>query len=129
MNDETVDLEEVTRSRRHESTLRDKNLRTRSAGRLGDNIKTKLNTAFIGAISRFEAHFGYLWGHGKKEHECTPSELEFRRLWESCRTEVLTNGNNQIRALKSEIGQYDILWNRHHIDLKVSGQQESKETK
>jgi hypothetical protein len=95
------------------------NLKSRSKERLTVAVSKKLNTSFIGAIARMEVCFGHLWGHGKNEDECSPSELRARKVWDECRTEILNNGNNQIRAVKSEIRQYDILWNRHHLDLLV----------
>ena len=120
MNDSVPDLDEVMRGRRNEHLSHDRLVRTRSQERLAESVRTKLNTAFIGAISQVEKHLGHLWGHGKKEHDCTPQELEFRRIWGLCRTDILNNGNNQIRAMKSEVKQYDVLWNRHHMDLEVT---------
>lgn len=115
----TPDLDKVMDGRRHEPMLRQKSIEKLSSERLLTIIKTKVNTAFIGAISSFEACMGHLWGHGKKSRDCTPDELKFRELWNECRTKIFTNGNNQIRAMKSEIGQYKVLWNRHHTELEV----------
>lgn len=121
MHEETPDLGEVVRGRTHEGDLRLRNLKARSAARLKETIRTKLNTSFIGAISRFEKFMGFVWGHQLPDSRCSKEQLELRKVWNECRTDVLNNGNNQIRAMNSEVNQYDVLWNRHHIDLSVKG--------
>lgn len=74
---------------------------------LSSNINKKIKTTMIGSLSKFEEFFGFLWGHGKKEHELTEEERRFRGIWDLARTEVLNNGNNQIRAITEEL--------KHHI--------------
>ena len=44
-------------------------------------------------------------------------------LWTRARTEVLNNGNTQLRALRTEIASQTVKWNRHHIDFKIPGTQ------
>lgn len=69
-------------------------------------ISAKLKTTMIGSLAKFEENFGYLWGHGKNDK--TKNELEFAKLWDLVRTEVLNNGNNQLRAAMQEIDNYTI---------------------
>jgi len=100
-----------------------------SKKRLGKIIETKLKTSFIGALSHFEENFGFLWGHGEGE-EPTDEQVFMKEVWERTRTAVLNNGNNQIRACKSEIEQYNIHWNRYQMKLPVRPlNKESKEEK
>jgi hypothetical protein len=89
-----------------------------SRKRLDKIISTKLTTTFIGALASFEKSFGFLWGFGKKDHERTEEEKELYTIWESIRTEVLNNGNNQLRALRNELQNHNILWNRHTLVIK-----------
>jgi len=102
-----------------------------SKKRLEKIIETKNKTSFIGAISAFEELFGFLWGC--KNNEITPeqqeilnvlneagfTEIYFKELWEQARTQVLNNGNTQARALKNELSQYTINWERYQTILKV----------
>jgi len=91
---------------------------TDSKQRLKNIAATKLKTTFIGALSKFEEHFGHLWGFGSNE-PLTEIQKQYFELWELCRTDILNNGNNQRRALLNEIEQQTISWNRHHISLPV----------
>lgn len=86
----------------------DENRKVDSKKRLQRILEKKLKTSFIGALSKFEAVFGRLWGHGKKYTDLSESERRFRSLWELARTEVLNNGNNQIRAIQQELDLYTI---------------------
>lgn len=75
----------------------------RKTDKLKNILITKLKTSFIGAIARFEEFFGELWGHGKHFSELSEKQKEFRKIWEDCRNSILTNGNNQIRGIESEL--------------------------
>jgi len=89
-----------------------------SKKRLLKILETKFKTSFIGALSSFEESFGHLWGHHKDEADLTPEELEWKKIWDSVRTNVLNNGNNQIRATHNELVNHTITWNRYEIKLK-----------
>lgn len=86
--------------------------------RLDNIISKKITTTFIGALASFEKSFGFLWGHGKKDSERTEEEKQLYIIWENVRTEVLNNGNNQLRALRNELQNHNISWNRHTLILK-----------
>lgn len=89
-----------------------------SKKKLAKICETKCKTGFIGALSQFEEFFGELWGH-KDSHSLTPEQQAWKEIWNECRTAVLNNGNNQIRAINNEIQQYDITWRRHERQLPV----------
>lgn len=89
-----------------------------SKKRLAKIVETKLKTSFIGALSHFEEEFGFLWGHGQEE-DLTEEQEFMREIWERTRTAVLNNGNNQIRALKSEVANHSIEWQRYRMELPV----------
>ena len=90
-----------------------------SRKRLDKIVCTKVRTGFIGALAAFEAEFGFLWGQDCPEHELTAEQLDMRELWDIARTNVLNNGNTQLRAVRNEIANHVIKWNRHHIDFVV----------
>lgn len=90
-----------------------------SKTRLFKITSTKIKTAFIGALSAFEQNFGEIWGHRLTDGELTEEQMEWRRIWEECRTAILNNGNHQIRAVENEMSQYSISWNRHQTFLKI----------
>lgn len=97
----------------------EKKYENRSKETLKRHVSTKLRTTMIGALDKFEKIFGNLWGHGKAAAELTPEEAENRKLWELVRTEVLNNGNNQLRAAMSEVDQYTIKYNKQRYDFVV----------
>lgn len=85
-------------------------------------LSRKMKTAFIGALARFEQAFGpALWGHGLPEASRTPAQRAARAEWERCRTEVLNNGNGQLRAVENEVSQYTVRWDRHRATLPAAG--------
>jgi hypothetical protein len=90
-----------------------KKYETESKTRLQKIITTKLRTSFIGALSSFEQNFGEIWGYGISEADLTDKQRKWRELWDLCRTNVLNNGNHQIRSCENEIMQYIVYWNRH----------------
>jgi len=85
--------------------VKERDLRDRENDRreLVSRLTTKLKTSFIGAIVRFEEFFGHLWGHNKPWDSLTQSQVEMRNVWESCRHQILDNGNKQIRGMESEL--------------------------
>lgn len=89
-----------------------------SKKRLSKIIATKLTTTFIGSLAAFEKAFGFLWGQGKRDSEKTQEEKEFYNIWESVRTDVLNNGNNQLRNIQNELQNHNISWNRHTLVIK-----------
>lgn len=115
----TPDLGEVMNGRVHESDVRRNNLMRHFSKRLESTLAKKIETSFIGALSKFESYFGVIWGHGKTLNDCTESQRQMRGVWNRCRTELLNNGNSQIRAIKSELGQHDVFWNGHRTELVV----------
>lgn len=82
-------------------------------------VQKKCQTIMIGALARFEERFGSLWGHGKPVTELTPEELEQREKWDLVRTEVLNNGNNQLRAVKEELSRYTVSYEGYILKLPV----------
>jgi len=103
-----------------------------SKKRLTKTIETKSKTTFVGALSEFERRFGFLWGDSnynsnnmlvKQLKECLEangfSEEIFREIWNETRDRILTNGNNQLKAVLNELDTYTVHWNRYRMDLKV----------
>lgn len=103
-------LGRVCRHRREEGEAQADRFRDASRRRLLRILQKKLRTSFIGALAKFETHFGRLWGHGLDESECTPEQLAWREVWEQARTEVLNNGNGQLRAVEAELPLYTVVW-------------------
>ena len=78
----------------------------RSKQKLLDTVTKRIQTAFIGAISACEDHFGYLWGID--EENPTAKQDEFLKLWNKLRAIILDNGNNQIRAIQRDLNNYSV---------------------
>lgn len=110
---------------RHKSREASKaNFAEESRKRLDKILSTKMQTTFIGALSTFEKAFGFLWGQGKRAEERTEEEQQFHEVWQNVRTDVLNNGNNQLRALRNELQNHSITWNRHNIVISAKPEQE-----
>ena len=88
-----------------------------SKKRLMINIEKKFKTTMIGALSQFEKEFGELWGFNS--HDITPEQEEWQEKWQIVRTEILNNGNNQLRACLDEIAQYTMTWDRYKTQFIV----------
>tara|TARA_R100000005_G_C5001765_1_gene209023 strand:+ start:4457 stop:4780 length:324 start_codon:yes stop_codon:yes gene_type:complete len=95
---------------------KDKILNERSKTRLKKEIRKRIQTTMIGSLSSVEKFFGFLWGEGS-ESEPTKEQLQIREVFEELRTEILDKGNTQIRNSEAEIENYDIVWNKYHINL------------
>jgi hypothetical protein len=91
-----------------------------SKNRLSNQIEKKCRTTMIGSLAAFEDEFGHLWGHGLPPEELSNEQHEFRELWQYARTRILDDGNSNIRAIKSEISQYDIKWKRFVMEFNVN---------
>lgn len=69
------------------------------------NIKKRILTTTIGALARFENHFGYLWGQDTDNP--TQEQLNNEIIWEQVRTEILDHGNDQMRGAISDLSSMD----------------------
>lgn len=65
------------------------------------NMETRMRTIMIGALSRMENSFGYLWNHGDDPE--TTNQKQFADKWENLRLELLNHGNNQIRSATEDL--------------------------
>jgi hypothetical protein len=83
--------------------------RREAAERLAAEASRRARTIFIGALAKFESYFDGLWSSPGEGQRAPPgSSAEALERWEMCRTEVLNNGNAQLRALLSELESYEI---------------------
>lgn len=110
--------EEMVKLKKQAREAKQKHLLEESKKRLFKIIKTKITTSFIGAINAFEEEFGFLWAHGE-DRPLTREEEDFAQSWEDVRSRILTTGNNQIRAIETELDLHTVEWNRYHVDFRV----------
>ena len=97
-----------------------------SRERLSKISKKKIQTTMIGALSSIEAHFGFLWGQDDSG-ELSPEQEHMKEIYELVRSEILDRGNNQVRNLETELSQYDIKWNRYHLQIPVVSPMDTQE--
>lgn len=64
------------------------------------DIEKKFTTTIIGALSRFEESFGYLWEND------TEASQAYYQLWMNTRNNVLNHGNHQLRSALYELEKY-----------------------
>jgi hypothetical protein len=119
MNEAYARLARAARVHRQAAADHEKAVSEDSRQRLARILATKLTTSFIGALACFEHAFGRLWGNKKRRENCSPEELPWFDLWQLTRTEVLNNGNNQLRAVQNELSFYEMTWLRHQHELRV----------
>lgn len=72
----------------------------------------------IGSLSSIEKHFGFLWGE-ESDDELTKDQIRMRDIFEDMRTEILDKGNIQLRNADAEIENYDVTWNKYHMNLPI----------
>jgi hypothetical protein len=111
--DKKLSTMEISKLIEKNKQLREEKYLAESKKRLQRILEKKLKTAFIGAIAAFEEYFGKLWGHDKNDDDLTEREIQFQKLWELARTKILNNGNNQLRALETELDHHTVKWNRY----------------
>ena len=80
-------------------------------------LEKKFQTTMIGALAKFEERFGEMWGHGLDYDELNNVEKKYSEIWEMVRTDILNNGNAQLRAMINELEQYDLHWNRYKTEF------------
>ena len=92
------------------------------------HIQIKFKTTMIGGLAKFEESFGNLWGHGLSAEELTDEQASYRELWQLVRTEILNQGNNQLRAAMSEVDNYTVTYNKTEYKFLISKQDSTGET-
>jgi hypothetical protein len=102
--------------------LAEENYKANSKTRLTHSIETKIRTTMIGALDKFEKKLGFLWD--PQSNDEIPSANELAELWQEVRTEILDNGNNQIRAIKEEVGLYDVKFNKYVTEFLITKPEE-----
>lgn len=93
--------------------------------KLINDIQTKIKTTMIGAISRIEQSFGYLWNHGNEP--ITDSHDMFLEKWDILRSDILNHGNNQIRSINNIINDYLKKENKYNYnyEFKINNRRKS----
>lgn len=108
-------FQELIRQKSERDKEKSKKYRDSSKERLNNIANKKIKTTMIGALDTIETHFGFLWNDNPGSEQA----IYMKEVYERAREEILNNGNNQIRNLSAEMEQYDIEWNRYHMELPV----------
>lgn len=95
---------------------KDQVYKDKSKDRLAGNMKKKVQTTMIGALSSIEDHMGFLWGYNSDE-PLSDDQEKLRQIYEELRSDVLDKGNTQIRNVDAELNQYDVVWNRYRYQI------------
>jgi hypothetical protein len=74
------------------------------------SIEKAINTTMIGSLAKFEEAFGILIGFNVPPQNCTEEQLEFRTIWQQVRTDILNNGNKQLKRIREESENYVVSW-------------------
>jgi len=93
--------------------------------KLRQDIETKIKTTMIGAISRIEQSFGYLWNHGSDP--ISESHEMFLEKWDVLRSDILNHGNNQIRSAHSILNTFLNKQNKYkyNYEFKINNRRQS----
>ena len=87
--------------------------RIESKKRLEKTIVKRMQTIMIGALASFEKQFSFLWSGDSVDN------MKMKTLWEDARSEILSNGNNQINIIQRELGVYIIELHGYSIEIKM----------
>lgn len=98
--------------------VRESKHKLESKDRLSKNLKKKIQTTMIGALSTIEEHFGFLWNNSS-DQPLTKDQEVMKDIYNKIRSEILDRGNNQARNIDIELSQYDIEWMRYQIKIPV----------
>tara|TARA_Y100000034_G_C6799357_1_gene358546 strand:- start:63 stop:449 length:387 start_codon:yes stop_codon:yes gene_type:complete len=110
---------ELKRLHQQSKKLKEERRKLHSRRQLSLMLTKKFKTTMIGALAAFEEGFGHFWGHNKPFDELNEEESKLNGIWEDTRTEILNNGNSQLRAALEEINHYDLNWNQYYTELVV----------
>ena len=92
-------------------------VKEKSKDRLKAAVQKRIKTTMIGSISSIEKIFGDLWGH-----ECefrTAEQEELYQVFVELRTEILDNGNLQIRSFENDLQAYEVEWTGYHLEIPI----------
>lgn len=98
-----------------------------SRDRFGKSLTKKFKTTMIGALARFEERFGNIWGHGKDEGKMSQDEKDMLEAWNLVRTEILNNGNTQLRHALDELSRYRMTYEGYKMTLTVKPRETNNE--
>lgn len=90
-------------------------VKEKSKDKLRTSVQKRIKTTMIGSISSLEKIFGNLWGHESEFR--TQEQEEFYQIFVELRTEILDNGNLQIRSFDNDLQAYDIEWTGYHLEI------------
>lgn len=85
--------------------------------RLRRIAEKKFKTTMIFPIAEFERAFGHIWADGKDTHDLTKEQMSHRALWQRIRSDILDNGNKQMRALLKELNSHTVEFNGYETEL------------
>lgn len=83
-------------------------------GKLG---KTCIQTTAVGSLAAIEEKLGHLWGHDGSEMD--EEKLKNKDLFAEVRKLIFDLNHKQIELFKRELENYDIVWNRYVLNMKV----------
>ena len=126
----TAELEDFLRLKKVKEAAKKANqerFAANSTRKLEINLRKKFQTTMVGALAKFEERFGHMWGHGIIIEDLDEEQERYREIWDVVRTEILNNGNNQLRGATEELARYSVVWNGYHADFQIV-KQDSQES-
>ena len=99
-----------------------------SRDRFAKSLTKKFKTTMIGALARFEERFGEIWGFGLEEgKELSKEQEDALEAWLLVRTEILNNGNTQLRHALDELSRYKLTYEGFKMTLTVKPRETNNE--
>lgn len=96
------------------NSRREEILMHKSKQKLSRNIKKKIETTMIGALSSVEKHFSFLWDNENISEE---KRNQMKAIFNEMRSEILDKGNSQARNVDAELANYDIYMHKDYYDV------------
>ena len=89
-----------------------------SRKRLKEIVEKRIRTTMIGALAELErSSFGKLFGYDKTN--LTEEERKWKIIWDEIRTNILNQGNNQLREAVRDLEQFEAKFKPYRTEFIV----------
>jgi hypothetical protein len=96
-----------------------------SKRKLREIVEKRIRTTMIGALAEIErSEFGKMFGFGKTK--LSDEERRWKMLWDELRTNILNQGNNQLRESMREIENFDARFKPYRTDFIIRRENENE---
>lgn len=93
----------------------------RSKELLKELVEKSSKTIMVSAIAKLEEELGHLWGADGASMD--DEKFENLEKFQAIRKHIFDKGHSQINLVKDELDNYDVVWLRYQLNMKVKPRQ------